>query len=86
MPCDVADDASVNAARDAVARDFDGVDVLLNNAGIQGVYGTPLDDLDWQELRDVFEVNTIGPAPRDAERLSRCCSAASSRRLCSSAR
>ena len=59
--CDVADDASVEAARDAVAKAWDAVDILLNNAGVGDRYSAKLGDIDFARLRDVYEVNALGP-------------------------
>jgi NAD(P)-dependent dehydrogenase (short-subunit alcohol dehydrogenase family) len=59
--CDVAEDGSLTEAFDAVAKAWEGVDLLLNNAGVSGQYRTPLESLDWAELREVFEINTLGP-------------------------
>ena len=58
MAGDVADDLSVSAAVEQVAATMDGLDVLVNNAGIgaQGnVEANPL-----EEWRRVFEVNVLG--------------------------
>jgi NAD(P)-dependent dehydrogenase (short-subunit alcohol dehydrogenase family) len=60
---DVTDDASVDAAAEAVAADG-GLDVLVNNAGIEmrrpdgGVVGAA--DLTADLLRDMFETNVFG--------------------------
>lgn len=56
--CDVADDASVRAAVERVAREFGGIDVVVNNAGI-GAQGTVADNDD-AEWRRVLDVNVIG--------------------------
>jgi NAD(P)-dependent dehydrogenase (short-subunit alcohol dehydrogenase family) len=61
VACDVADDRSVEASRDAVAKAWEGVDLLVNNAGVKGTYPTPLVELDWRELHEVFEINAVAP-------------------------
>jgi NAD(P)-dependent dehydrogenase (short-subunit alcohol dehydrogenase family) len=58
--CDVADDSSVEAAREAVAAHCGALDLLLNNAGVYGPKGDSLDSLDFEQVRRVFEVNTLG--------------------------
>lgn len=55
---DVADDASMEALRDAVLSAWGGIDVLYNNAGIAsggGMAGTTMD-----EWRQVLDVNLLG--------------------------
>jgi NAD(P)-dependent dehydrogenase (short-subunit alcohol dehydrogenase family) len=56
--CDVSNDDEVKAAIDAVAAQFGGVDVLVNNAGI-GAAGdvTANDDAEWH---NVLDVNVLG--------------------------
>ncbi|MBF6329890.1 SDR family NAD(P)-dependent oxidoreductase [Nocardia transvalensis] len=56
--CDVCDDESVRAAVTRVAAAFDGIDIVVNNAGI-GAQGTVEDNTD-DEWRRVFEVNVLG--------------------------
>ena len=58
--CDVADDDSVCAALAAVAEHFEGVDVLLNNAGVAGER-VAFAELDWADALRTFEVNALGP-------------------------
>ena len=54
---DVTDENSISAAATKIAKDFGRLDVLINNAGI--VSGaTPLIN----QLREIFETNTFGPA------------------------
>jgi len=56
--CDVTDDAGVEAAVAAAAREWDGIDVLVNNAGI-GADGT-VEDNEIDEFGRVFDVNVFG--------------------------
>lgn len=58
IQCDVANDASVRAAVERVARELGGIDVVVNNAGI-GAQGTVADNDD-AEWHRVFDVNVVG--------------------------
>lgn len=55
---DVADDVSVRAGVEEAARVLDGIDVLINNAGI-GAQGTIEDNTD-EEWHRVFDLNVVG--------------------------
>ena len=57
---DVTDQASIRAARDQVSRLLSGASLvgLVNNAGISG--GGPIELLDLDDFRRMFEVNVIG--------------------------
>src|SRR6185503_4317854 len=55
---DVTDDAAVRAAVDQAAAMFDGIDIVVNNAGI-GAQGT-VEDNDDAEWARVFDVNVQG--------------------------
>jgi NAD(P)-dependent dehydrogenase (short-subunit alcohol dehydrogenase family) len=59
--CDVADEASVQAASAAIARQTSAIDVLVNNAGIHDRASPRLDSLDWAQQHRVYEVNALGP-------------------------
>lgn len=59
LPLDVMDLDSIQGAVDQVAALKPGVDLLINNAGI-GDYST-FDSVIPEELRQLFEVNTIAP-------------------------
>lgn len=52
---DVTDDAAVNG----VAERLSEVDILVNNAGL--LRRNELDDLDWESMRQQYEVNALGP-------------------------
>ncbi|MBO1268328.1 SDR family NAD(P)-dependent oxidoreductase [Arthrobacter cavernae] len=60
VECNVADDASVRAAVDAVAAKFGRLDVVVNNAGI-GAQGdiAANDDAEWHR---VLDINVVGIA------------------------
>lgn len=59
VPVDVTDDASVAAAAADVAEHEGRIDVLINNAGVQGPFGDP-GDLTAADARAVLDVNVIG--------------------------
>jgi NAD(P)-dependent dehydrogenase (short-subunit alcohol dehydrogenase family) len=57
---DVTDQATVDAAREAIEADPGSLDALINNAG---VYGGPVGaaDYDLDDAHEVIETNTFGP-------------------------
>ncbi|MPV48499.1 SDR family oxidoreductase [Pseudactinotalea sp. HY160] len=55
---DVGDDASVRAAIAAVAEEFGGIDIVINNAGI-GAQGT-IETNDDDEWHRVWDINVLG--------------------------
>ena len=57
---DLGDPDSITAARNAIGNAP--IDILINNAGAVGGMKQTLDDLDLDEWRRTFDVNTIGPA------------------------
>lgn len=61
LACDVTDAASLRAASASVAHRFGRVDVLIANAGISGRTGQDLAALDLGDVRDVFDVDVLGP-------------------------
>ncbi len=58
---DLADDGQIDQAVTSCLDDFGHVDILINNAGIQGPIG-PLDQVDWDDWRGVFQVNFFAAA------------------------
>ena len=60
VACDVADDGSVARAGSAVEEIVDGLETVVNNAGVMGEH-RGFDDLDTTEVRRHFEVNALGP-------------------------
>jgi 3-oxoacyl-[acyl-carrier protein] reductase len=58
---DLADEAQIDQMVARQLDDFGQVDILINNAGIQGPIG-PLDQVDWEEWRAVFQINFLAPA------------------------
>jgi len=61
VPCEVADDASVRHAREAVEKKTEALDLVLNNAGTFGPEDDRLEKVDFAQMRRVFEVNAFGP-------------------------
>ncbi|MDH3285231.1 MAG: SDR family oxidoreductase [Acidobacteriota bacterium] len=58
---DVSDRRLIGAAHEAVRKVWDGVDLLINNAGTYGSRDSKLDTLDLDEVRAVMETNAMGP-------------------------
>lgn len=61
VPCDVGVDSSVENARQAVAKETDTLDGVLNNAGTYGPREDDFNSVELDAIRKVFEVNTLGP-------------------------
>jgi NAD(P)-dependent dehydrogenase (short-subunit alcohol dehydrogenase family) len=59
ITADSTDEAATKAAVDATLERFGSVDVLIANAGIEGVLG-PLDQLSLENFEQVLRVNLIG--------------------------
>ena len=60
VKCDVADPASVAAARDATVKALGRIDILVNNAGIAGANAKTW-ETDVEEWRKVMRINLDGP-------------------------
>ncbi len=60
-PLDVADSASVEAARQHVETHFGRLDMLINNAAVYPDEGVNFFDLSLEMLRQSFDINTFGP-------------------------
>ena len=56
---DVTDTASVKAA--AAELDWQAIDLLLNNAGVGGVRGQTIGNIDYEAWAKVLDANTFGP-------------------------
>lgn len=59
IECDVTDREEVSAFAEGAADAFDGIDVLVNNAGVVGS-GGPLADTDFDDWDEVIGVNLTG--------------------------
>ena len=57
---DVTDEESVAAAIEETAATFGGLDCLVNNAGVSGLYG-PVEEIDRADWEHVLAVNATGP-------------------------
>ncbi|WP_439363726.1 oxidoreductase [Bradyrhizobium sp. DASA03005] len=57
---DISNESEIQASVDAILREVDGIDVLVNNAGF-GLYG-PVEEVGIDEARYQFEVNLFGAA------------------------
>ena len=58
-PCDVTDDADVEALAAEAFRLFGEVHAIVNNAGIYGPLG-PIEDVDWDHWKETITSNLIG--------------------------
>jgi NAD(P)-dependent dehydrogenase (short-subunit alcohol dehydrogenase family) len=63
VPLDVADTASVQASAESVAGAVEGVDLLINNAGVNSRTSTReiRDAQDYAEMERLYNVNALGP-------------------------
>lgn len=58
VPTDISDDAAVSALIDRTVDAFGGIDMVVNNAGVN--YSNPVADADPSEVRRQIEVNQLG--------------------------
>jgi 3-oxoacyl-[acyl-carrier protein] reductase len=60
---DVTDEAAIENVMKRLADQHDGIDILINNAGLHShEYSRPLRELGLAKIRRLFEVNTVGVA------------------------
>ncbi|MBN2520134.1 MAG: SDR family NAD(P)-dependent oxidoreductase [Bacteroidales bacterium] len=59
IPCDVRNRGAVISGVKEVIDNFNGIDILINNAGL-GYFGT-IENMKPEHIYDVFETNVIGP-------------------------
>src|SRR6185312_14011319 len=57
---DVSDEASINTARATLGEKTDVLDVLINNAGIRGVFPQLPSSVNVNEIRRVYNTNLFG--------------------------
>ncbi len=72
LPCDVTDEAGMDAAFDKAVAEWGRVDALFNNAGV-GLPGKPIDEIPVADWRGLIEINVTGSfiAARAAFRVMR---------------
>ncbi|WP_022836248.1 SDR family oxidoreductase [Salisaeta longa] len=62
LPLDVTDPAQIDAARATVAATVDGLDLLINNAGVDGgASDDGFGDVTFERMTHTLQVNTVGP-------------------------
>ncbi|THF80300.1 SDR family NAD(P)-dependent oxidoreductase [Cohnella fermenti] len=61
LDLDISSDASVTAAAERIRETTDRLELLINNASILGdITATAADKLDFEQMKDVFNVNALG--------------------------
>ncbi|TDF89190.1 SDR family NAD(P)-dependent oxidoreductase [Paenibacillus piri] len=62
LPLDVSSEESVKQAREVIAAETNVLNLLINNAGIaQDRSGTILEPQYYEDIRALYEINTLGP-------------------------
>ncbi|SPF78019.1 SDR family oxidoreductase [Pseudoprimorskyibacter insulae] len=59
LPCDVTDEASVEAAFEKAYAEWGHLDALFNNAGVS-MKGAPIDELSVDDWRNLIDINVTG--------------------------
>lgn len=59
LPCDVTDEAQVDAAFDTAVADWGRLDAVFNNAGVS-VMGSTIDEVAVTDFRHCIEINLVG--------------------------
>ncbi|MGH1414209.1 MAG: SDR family oxidoreductase [Pelagimonas sp.] len=59
LPCDVVDEAQVDAAFDGALAEWGRIDALFNNAGVS-VKGAPIDEVSVDDFRSCMDINVTG--------------------------
>lgn len=57
---DLRDEAAARGVVETACEHFGRIDILINNAG-RGLYGTPVEEIDTGELREILNLNVIAP-------------------------
>jgi NAD(P)-dependent dehydrogenase (short-subunit alcohol dehydrogenase family) len=61
IPADLASEHEIERVVDICLREFGGIDILVNNAAVQGPIGS-LEENDWHQWQSTFAVNLFAPA------------------------
>lgn len=59
LPCDVTDEAAVDAAFDAAVAEWGHIDALFNNAGVS-LLGSTIDEINVDDWRQLIDINLTG--------------------------
>ncbi len=61
IPCEMVKPKSITQACNAIAKRWPSLDLLVNNAGDMGDSGNRFGHLDYREISQLFQVNTLAP-------------------------